>query len=41
MTLTLNEYGDMIAEERPDNDDEKAIDKYSNVDLILGVGTNK
>jgi hypothetical protein len=33
------EYGDMLAEERPEEDDE-AIDKYLNVELTLGVGTD-
>jgi hypothetical protein len=41
MTLTLDEYRGMITEERPEDDDEEAIDKYLNVNLILGfLGTN-
>jgi hypothetical protein len=42
MTWTLDEYRGMITEERPDDDDEEeAIDKYLNVNLIWGfLGTN-
>jgi hypothetical protein len=39
-TPNADEYGDMIVEERPDDDDEEAIDKYLNAELILDVGTN-
>jgi hypothetical protein len=39
-TPNADEYGDMIIEERPDDDDEEAIDKYLNAELILDVGTN-
>jgi predicted ArsR family transcriptional regulator len=33
------EYGDMLVEEHPEEDDE-AIDKYLNMELTLGVGTD-
>jgi hypothetical protein len=33
------EYGDMLVEEHPEEDD-KAIDKYLNMELTLGVGTD-
>jgi hypothetical protein len=36
---TDEEYGDMLVEERPEEDDE-AIDKYLNMELTLGVGTD-
>ena len=39
-TLTATEYDDMHTDDRPDDDDEEAIDKYLNVELIMDVGTN-
>ena len=39
ITPTDEEYGDMLVEERPEEDDE-AIDKYLNMELTLGVGTD-
>ena len=39
-TLTPAEYNDMHTDDRPDNDDEEAIDKYLNVELIMDIGTN-
>ena len=39
-TPGLEEYGDMILDKRPEDDDEDAIDKYLNCELILDVGTN-
>ena len=39
-TPTAEDYDDMHTDERPDADDEEAIDKYLNVELILNVGTN-
>ena len=39
-TPNADEYGDMNIEARPDDDDEEAIDKYLNVELILDVGTD-
>jgi hypothetical protein len=39
ITPTGEEYGDMLVEERPEEDDE-AIDKYLNMELTLGVGTD-
>ena len=40
-TLTAAEYDDMHTDDRPDDDDEEeAIDKYLNVELIMDVGTN-
>jgi hypothetical protein len=40
VTPTVEEYGDMVFEERPEDDDEEAIDKYLNMELILGAGTD-
>ena len=34
------DYGDMHVDERPEDDDEEAMDKYLNVELIMNVGTN-
>ena len=39
-TPTAVEYDDMHTDDRPDDDDEEAIDKYLNVELIMDVGTN-
>ena len=39
-TPSTEEYGDMNIDDRPVVDDEEAIDKYLNVELILDVGTN-
>jgi hypothetical protein len=30
----------MNTEERPEDDDEEAVDKYLNVELIMNMGTN-
>jgi hypothetical protein len=30
----------MLIEERPEEDDEEAVDKYLNVELIMNAGTN-
>ena len=38
ITPTDEDYGDMIIGERPELDNEKAMDKYLNVELILDVG---
>jgi hypothetical protein len=38
-TPTAAEYDDMHTNDRPDDDDEKAVDKYLNVELIMDVGT--
>ena len=38
ITPTDDDYGDMITGERAEADDEEAVDKYLNVDLILDVG---
>ena len=38
ITPTDEDYGDMITGERPEADDEEAVDKYFNVELILNVG---
>ena len=37
---TSEEYDDMIVDKWPEDDDEEAIDKYLNVELILGFRTN-
>jgi hypothetical protein len=34
------EYGDMNTAERPEEDDEEAVDNYLNVELIMNMGTN-
>ena len=39
-TPGLEEYGDMIMDECPEDNDEDTIDKYINCELILDVGTN-
>ena len=39
-TLTAMEYDDMHTDDRPDDDEEEAINKYLNIELIMGVGTN-
>ena len=39
-TPTPEDYGDMHTDERPDDDDEEAVDKYLNVELLMNVGTN-
>ena len=37
---TDEEYGDMLFEPRPDEDDEEAVDKYLNMELILDLGND-
>jgi hypothetical protein len=37
---SAEDYGDMHTDERPEDDDEEAIDKYLNVELIMNMGTN-
>ena len=39
ITPTDDYYGDMITGERPETDDEEAVDKYLNFELILYVGS--
>ena len=39
-TPSPEEYDDMHVGERPEDDDEEAIDKYLNVELLMNVGTN-
>jgi hypothetical protein len=39
-TPSAEDYGDMHTNERPKDDDEEAIDKYLNVELIMNMGTN-
>jgi hypothetical protein len=34
------DYGDMDTEERPKDDDEEAVNKYLNIELIMNTGTN-
>jgi hypothetical protein len=38
---SAEDYGDMLIEERPEEDDKEAMDKYLNIELIMNVGTNK
>jgi hypothetical protein len=40
ITLTEEEYDGMIVEERPEADDEEALDKYLNMELRMGAGTD-
>jgi hypothetical protein len=37
---SAKDYGDMHANERSEDDDKKAIDKYLNAELILNMGTH-
>jgi hypothetical protein len=39
-TPSAKEYGDMNIDERPENDDEEAVDKYLNIELIMDMGTS-
>ena len=40
VTPTDEEYGDMLTEERPDAEDEKAIDEYINMEVVMNLGTD-
>ena len=37
---TNEKYGDMLFEPRPDEDDEEAVNKYRNMELILDLGND-
>ena len=37
---SLKDYDDMITDDQPDDDDEEAIDKYLNIELMMNMGTN-
>jgi hypothetical protein len=39
-TPSVEEYGDMNIDERPEADDEEAVDAYLNAELIMNTGTN-
>ena len=39
-TPSESDYGDMLTNERPDDEDEEAVDKHLNVELIMNMGTN-
>ena len=39
-TPSAEDCGDMHTDERPEDDDEEAIDKYLNAELIMNMGTN-
>jgi hypothetical protein len=39
-TPSAEDYGDMHPDERPEDDNEEAIDKYLNVELIMNMGNN-
>ena len=39
-TPTATEYDDMHTDDRPNDDDEEAIDKYLNIELIMDVRSN-
>jgi hypothetical protein len=38
ITLMEEEYNDMIVEECPEADDEEAVDRYLNMELMMGAG---
>jgi hypothetical protein len=38
ITLTEEEYDGMIVEEHPEANDEEALDKYLNMELMMGTG---
>jgi hypothetical protein len=40
ITLTEEEYDGMIVEECPEANDEEALDKYLNMELRMGAGTD-
>jgi hypothetical protein len=40
VTPSEEEYGDMLIDDRPEDDDEEAIDKYLNVELTMGIGSD-
>jgi hypothetical protein len=40
-TPTPADYGDMHTDDRPDDDDESAVDNHLNVELIMNMGTNE
>lgn len=40
-TPPIEEYGDMIQEDRPDDDDEEAIDRYLDAELIFDAGSGE
>ena len=39
-TPTAAEYDDMHTDDRPDDDNDEAVDKYLNIELIMDVGSN-
>jgi hypothetical protein len=39
-TPSAEDYGDMLVKDRPEEDDEEAVDKYLNVKLVMSAGTN-
>ena len=39
-TPSPEDYDDMLTADRPDEDDEEAIDNYLNVELIMNMGMN-
>jgi hypothetical protein len=39
-TPSSEDYGDMHTDERPEDDNEEAVDKYLNIELIMNMGTN-
>ena len=40
ITPTAEDYGDMSTDDRPEADEEEAVDKYLNAELIFNLGTN-
>jgi hypothetical protein len=39
-TPSKSDYGDMLTNKRPNDEDEEAVDKYLNVELIMNMGAN-
>ena len=39
-TPTAAEYDNMHTNDRPDDDNDEAVDKYLNIELIMDVGSN-
>ena len=39
-TPSFDDYGDMAIDDRPEDEDEEAVDNYINVELIMDVGSS-
>ena len=40
ITPTAEDYGDMLTDDKPEADEEEAVNKYLNTELIFNLGTN-